>query len=189
MTRFYLIRHGEPDWDLAEVRSLSGRDREFVTLTEDGIREISETARDPRLGSAEIIVCSPYPRCLHSAHILSRILDRPLVPEQDLHEWISFRDPTKPRPPDETGPMWGRILAMEGRYPAPGEREWDWESPDEIRARALPVLRRYADRRCVIVVTHAGVIYALTGATDVYHADIVEMTLDESEESQPRSEA
>jgi len=189
MTRFYLIRHGEPDWGLADGLGLRGRDREFVTLTDEGIREIVEAARDPRFREAEVVISSPYPRCLHSAHILSRILDLPLIPERDIHEWLAFRDPAKPRHHQETGPMWGKILAMEGSYPPPEEREWDWESPDEIRARALPVLSRYTDRRCVIAVTHAGVIYALAGATDVHHGDIVEMDLQESNQPQPGSEA
>jgi len=181
MTRFYLIRHGEPDWELADRAGLVGRDREFVTLTERGVGEMVETARDERLRGAEIIVSSPYPRCLHSAHVLSRALDVPLLVEPRIHEWLACRDATHAIPHEETGALWGRILAMEGDYPPPEEREWDWESPDEIRERALPVLRRYLDRERVIVVTHAGVIYALTNATDIYHGDIVEMTMDEGQ--------
>jgi broad specificity phosphatase PhoE len=189
MTRFYLIRHGEPDWALADGLGLIGRDREFVTLTEEGVREIVEASRDPRFRNAELVISSPYPRCLHSAHILSRVLDLPLVPERDIHEWYGFRNPAKPRHHEETGRMWGEILTMEGRYPPPEEREWDWESPDEIRARALPVLQKYKNRRCVIAVSHAGVIYALTGATDVYHGNIVEFDLDEDEGMKKGSEA
>lgn len=180
MTRFYLIRHGEPDWEMVDRLGLVGRDREFATLTEKGIREIERAASDPRLRDAEIIICSPYPRALHSGHVLSKILHLPLIPERDLHEWLSFRDVTRPRPHEETESMWWKIVEMDGRYPPPDEREWDWESPDEMRARALPVLRRYTDRKCVIAVTHAGVIYALNrDAREVHHGDIVEMVLNQ----------
>lgn len=176
MTRFYLIRHGEPDWELSRRLGLVGRDQDFVPLTERGRRQIEAAASDPRLSGSEIIISSPYPRALHSAHVLSRTLGLPLVPEWDLREWWYYLDARKPKREQEIEPLWSRILEMEGHYPPREQR--DWESPDEIRERALPVLRRYLHHQHVIVVTHAGVIYALTGVDEVEHGGMVEMVLD-----------
>lgn len=177
MAKFFLIRHGEPDWSLIEKHGLISRDCDFVTLTDAGARQIEEKASDPRLQSADALISSPYPRTLQSAHILCCRLKLPLIPERGLHEWWPYKDPTRPCSSVAMSELWGRLVAMKGNYPPPDKREWDWESPAEIRERALAALEKYLHHKRVIVVTHAGVIYALTGETDVCYADIVEFTM------------
>jgi len=169
--KLYLIRHGEPDWELGERLGLPGPRRDLVPLTPDGIAQIQSAARDPRLLRADLIVASPYPRTLQSAHVISRSLDLPVAVEWDLHDWVpdkSFRREDAWVDPVTT---WGEIVEMGGRYPPAEERIW--ESPEEIRRRALSVLSRYCRHDPLIVVTHAGVIYALSGVS-AHHADIVE---------------
>ncbi|MFD0675667.1 MULTISPECIES: histidine phosphatase family protein [unclassified Paenibacillus] len=39
MTLYYLVRHGEPDWSLKDRRQLSSQRRDFVPLTERGIKQ------------------------------------------------------------------------------------------------------------------------------------------------------
>ncbi len=38
MTTFYLVRHGEPDWEINEKYKLKGHDRDLVPLTQLGIQ-------------------------------------------------------------------------------------------------------------------------------------------------------
>jgi len=61
MTQFYLIRHGEPQWNINEQYKLKGHGRDLVPLTSTGIKQVYSTAKDERLKEAEIIVSSPYP--------------------------------------------------------------------------------------------------------------------------------
>jgi phosphohistidine phosphatase SixA len=74
MTRFYLIRTGEPHWDINEQYKLKGHGRDLVPLTIKGVNHVYLTAKDERLKEAEIIVSSPYPRALQTAAILSKEL-------------------------------------------------------------------------------------------------------------------
>jgi broad specificity phosphatase PhoE len=44
-TRFYLIRHGNAQYELAELRRLKGMGRDLVPLTAQGVEEIELAAR------------------------------------------------------------------------------------------------------------------------------------------------
>lgn len=74
MTQFYLIRHGEPEWNINEQYKLKGHGRDLVPLTDTGVNQVYRTAQDERLKEAELIVSSPYPRALQTAAILSKEL-------------------------------------------------------------------------------------------------------------------
>lgn len=54
MTLFYLIRHGEPDWEINEQYKLIGHGRGLVPLMGGGIRRVLETTQDKRLKEAEL---------------------------------------------------------------------------------------------------------------------------------------
>lgn len=49
MTLFYLIRHGEPQWDINEQYQLKGHGRDLVPLTDRGANQVYLTAKDERL--------------------------------------------------------------------------------------------------------------------------------------------
>lgn len=87
MTQFYLIRHGEPQWDINEQYKLKGHGRDLVPLTNEGINQVYLTAKDVRLKEADIIVSSPYPRALQTDAILSKELGLEILVEFDLREW------------------------------------------------------------------------------------------------------
>lgn len=174
----FLVRHGEPDWAAADALGLAGHRRDFVTLTPRGVRQIQQAAADARLARAKVVLTSPYARTMHSAHILSRTLDLPMIPEWGLHEWLPDYRADNPEAWAAAAETWRRIVEMDGRYP-PADRRI-WESPDEMKQRAVAALSKYAGLDCVIAVTHAGVIYSLTRDRDgVDHGEIVQLHLPE----------
>ena len=102
-TTFYLVRHGQPDWDWAEAMRFYGPCSAYMPLTPLGVEQIEHTACDSQLRGASFILASPYTRTMQSAQILSRRLDLPVTVEWELHEWLYDRD-------------------MRGDLPTPGER-------------------------------------------------------------------
>ncbi|WP_251391299.1 histidine phosphatase family protein [Mediterraneibacter agrestimuris] len=89
MAVFYFIRHGEMDVSMAGKKFYKGFAYNMMTLSEKGIEQIHETAKDSRLRYAELIITSPYGRTLHSAAILSKDLNIEMRVETDLHEWLA----------------------------------------------------------------------------------------------------
>ena len=80
-TTFYLVRHGQPDWDWAEAMRFYGPCSAYMPLTPLGVEQIEHTACDSQLRGASFILASPYTRTMQSAQILSRRLDLPVTVE------------------------------------------------------------------------------------------------------------
>ena len=59
MVLIYFVRHGDPEWTLAEQRKLRGYQCDMVPLTPTGIRQIESTTLDLRLRDSELILSSP----------------------------------------------------------------------------------------------------------------------------------
>ena len=78
-TTFYLVRHGQPDWDWAEAMRFYGPCSAYMPLTPLGVEQIEHTACDSQLRGASFILASPYTRTMQSAQILSRRLDLPVL--------------------------------------------------------------------------------------------------------------
>lgn len=162
MTTFFLIRHGEAHYDLAEERRLRGAARDLVPLSAAGVRQIEQTAIILRAVAPELVVSSPMTRALQSAAILSRRLDPPLAVELDLHEWV----------PDLSFAYDSVVVVRQaqaevercgGEWPA-GER-CDWEPYSSVRQRVHAVLARSTDLARVAVICHGVVIHCLTGTS------------------------
>ncbi|WP_169713694.1 histidine phosphatase family protein [Paludifilum halophilum] len=169
--RFFLVRHGDPYWELTEERKMIGVQRDLVPLSETGIAEAESTAKDPRFRQAELILSSPYTRALQTAAIISRRQDLPIQVEYDLHEWI----------PDLTlsYDSYEKLLALrEDFYRCRGEHPKGetrpWETLESVTRRSRSVLERYRRRQPVIVVCHGTVIQSLTGVHDLPHAGVLE---------------
>jgi broad specificity phosphatase PhoE len=169
MTTFYLIRHGQTDWDDCLARGLKGFRTDLTPLT-----QIENTAQDKRLHQANLILSSPYTRALESAAILSRVTQIPLKLEFDLHEWM----------PDTNGnhgsesEVWALAEDFEehhGAYPT-GETK-RWESLDHLKTRVENVLRRYTNLEHVIVVCHEMVIWSMTGTRGVTYGQVIEFEI------------
>ena len=87
MTTFYFVRHGHMDTSMAGKKFYKDFSYNMMTLSEKGIGQIKETAKDVRLANAELIIASPFGRTLHSAAILSKELN---IDMYWSHEHIYF---------------------------------------------------------------------------------------------------
>lgn len=92
MALFYLVRHGDANYEHMFENGFWGFGRDFATLSEKGKQQAEITAKDARLKNAELIVSSPYTRALQTAQIISRETGIRVEVDIDLHEWM----------PDET---------------------------------------------------------------------------------------
>jgi broad specificity phosphatase PhoE len=174
MGRFFLVRHGEPRWSLAVERDLQGPLSDFVPLTELGVRQCEEAAKDPRLREARLVLSSPYTRALQSASIFCRELRLPLAVEYDLRERMP-----------ETGHRFHSVQRIvefcrdydrhDGRHPAGEPRPW--EERASVRARVLAALGRYRPWGCVVVVTHEKVMESVLGCREIPCGSIHELSL------------
>ena len=158
MAIFYLIRHGETDYEPVESRGFIGHGRDLAPLTALGVRQLERTARDPRLQGCGRLLCSPYTRAMQSAAIVSRRLDIPLTVEVELHEWLhdtAFQAQTM----DRITPLCEDFLACRGAWPH-GEKR-PWEQIADLQRRLAGVMARYQGEERVIVVCHAMLIHSL----------------------------
>jgi broad specificity phosphatase PhoE len=204
--KLYLVRHGETDWKQLEARGVRGHARSFAPLTPLGRIQIDAIANDYRLKDAEAILCSSYARALESGARLSRVLNKPLYVEYDLHEWLPQKDPSgelteavianaarelsyytgyypgpdrrsRRRGPPPPGVEERRVPVEQRRIPPPHERTW--ESLDEVKARVLGVLRRYRQFERIVMVSHAVVMTSLIGVRrPIEFAEIVPVEID-----------
>ncbi|MEX2501138.1 MAG: histidine phosphatase family protein [Trueperaceae bacterium] len=171
--RLYFVRHGEPDYGSLGSPRLGTRAHDIAPLTPIGRVQIQTIARDFRLAEADAVVSSSYARALESAALLARELGRPFYVEVDLHEWRAHPDPERETDPELLRQAGERL--RNGADPGGGP----WETLDQVRSRALSVLRRYRRFERIVVVTHAVVIGAVVGRTGpIDHAEIVPYDLD-----------
>lgn len=184
----FFVRHGETDYQQVQARGVRGWATSFAPLTPIGRLQIDTIARDYRLQETQAIICSSYARALESAARLSRVLNKPLYVEYDLHEWLPQKDSLAdldPRQLDLANK--GLRKQMQGMGPS-GEAQW--ESLEEVRQRVLGVMSRYRHLDNVVVVTHAVVISALAGVERlVEHAEIVPVELDLDRPATPAAAA
>jgi broad specificity phosphatase PhoE len=149
-TRALLTRHGQSEWN-ALGRWQGQAD---PPLTDLGRRQAHEAARS--LGAVDGIWASDLQRAAETAAIIGDDMGvGPVVVDADLRE----RD---------AGEWTGLTRAeIEQRYPGylpDGRRPASWESDEQLVARAQRALRRIADAipgGDVLVITHAGVVFAV----------------------------
>lgn len=142
-----------------------------MPLTPHGRNQILETAKDPRLGRAELILSSPYTRAMQTAAILSRRLDLDIAVEYDLREWqpdLTFEYDTEERMRE----LRDDYNRYDGTHPT-GEPKL-WESRDSLLRRIEGVLDRYREYSNVIVAGHGTIFGTLVGRTDIVQGEIVE---------------
>jgi len=173
LTKFYLIRHAEPDWSM--VREGRPYIEVLSPLSEDGIRQARELASDPLLGSAEIIISSPYTRALQTSAILSKEMQLPLKVEYDLREW-TYCSQTKSTKESIIGAFKEELKRCNSSEPAELAKS-GIESMDGVRSRARRVLERYLGYTEVIAVSHGVVIESQSGQDKVGYGGIVEISI------------
>ena len=205
-TTFYLVRHGQPDWDWAEAMRFYGPCSAYMPLTPLGVEQIEHTACDSQLRGASFILASPYTRTMQSAQILSRRLGLPVTVGWGA-AFVAFYPPQflpggRPLPVTVEWELheWLYDCDMRGDLPTPGERfgredmtrcfyrymehdeltgEDNCETYAVIAERVLGCLRRYdGQAEKIIVVCHEGVIRSVTGMKAVNLGQVVPITLE-----------
>lgn len=171
MALFYLIRHGEPDYDAVAKLGFYGFGRSFAPLLENGLKQAEETAGDSRLLDADMIICSPYTRALQTAAIISRKINKEIIVEPELHEWIV--DKTNSITSSEEVAVLGKEFQdYKGVYPE--GQEMRWEALASLRERINRVADKYADYGKVIIVGHGMAFRVLKYIENIAPGEIVE---------------
>ncbi len=160
MTAFYLMRHGQADFGLADERRLRGAVRELVPLTELGRQQVHARIEELRALRPECMLSSPLTRSLQSAAIVSLGLGQPLTVEFDLYEWIPDLTFTLDLQ-EASRAAFREAQSLGGEWP-PGEQR-DWEPYSSVRRRVGAVLERYLHLQRVLVVCHSVVTIAMGG--------------------------
>ena len=170
MALFYLIRHGEPDYDAVSKLGFYGFGRSFAPLSECGVKQAEETAKDARLLDVDLIICSPYTRALQTAAIISREIGKEIIVEPELHEWIV--DKTNSIKSSEEVAMLAREF-QEYRGVHPDGKQMRWETLESLRSRIKRVADKYADYNKVIIVGHGMAFRVLKYIENIAPGEIV----------------
>ena len=151
------VRHGERDYAPCYERGFIGLGLELAPLTELGSNLAKEAANDPRLSGSQIIVSSPYTRCMQTAAIISRIINVPLTVEVDLHEWLP--DINFLNKPGEGKELGADFNNCKGRWPEGETRRW--ETIDMMSERLIKTLEKYLNYNKIIIVIHGMLMHQL----------------------------
>ena len=174
MTTFYLVRHGEPKWELCDEYGLIGHGRDLAPLNDTGVKQAHEVSKDPRLKSGQLIISSPYTRALQTAAIISKNTNIDIIVELDLREW----QPDLTFTYDSTEKMIEyRDDYEENNGIPPKDREVNWETKDNLEKRVRSVLSKYMDYDKVIVVAHGMVFRTLNDGKDLPHCGLMPLEI------------
>lgn len=173
MTTFYFIRHGQMDTSMAGKKFYKGFAYNMMTLSEKGIKQIHETAKDSRLQNTKLIITSPYGRALHSAAILSKDLNIEIRVETDLHEWLADGALYEFLPDEMAEESYRMLTENHGDHPK--EAQCLWESADQMKKRVRNVLDKYKDYPSVIIVCHGILMQYVLGIEHPENGQIEEL--------------
>lgn len=180
MALFYLIRHGEPDYDAVAKLGFFGYGLCLAPLSKRGIEQVEMTADDKRLLEADIIVSSPYTRALETASIISRKTGKKIIIEPELHEWISDKTNTLSTE-EEANALFKEFIECKGVYPSDSERKW--EELSSLKERVERIADKYAKYNKVIFVAHGMVCKVLAYASSMRYAEIIECEYKEGQKN------
>lgn len=173
---FYFIRHGKTDYSERNTKVYQGFGVNLSKLSQLGVTQVKESAKDSRISDADMIICSPYTRAVQTAAILSKELGIDVVIETDLHEWLANKNYIYES--DETAEQaYKEYEQNHGEHTSDSQM---WEDVSSIKKRVLPVLEKYASYQKVIVACHGMLIQAVTGKELPKCGEIVEFDLGHS---------
>ncbi|MGN0400746.1 MAG: histidine phosphatase family protein [Acetatifactor sp.] len=155
MTEFLMVRHGEPDYSKVNDWAKIAVAKNYAPLTETGGIQIQNAIETLKKEKAELIISSPFTRCMQGAAMMSKTLQLDVCVEHDLREWEL----------DRTHSVFPgfreRLLTWQFNH-----RNWNrfskWENPEDVRKRVLSVFERYLSYEKVIVSCHAMMIMYTT---------------------------
>lgn len=180
MTKFILVRHGEPTYD--EVRP---NNMVLAPLTENGKNEVLKMCENEIFENSDMLISSPYTRAIQTASIIGMKYNLIVRPEFLLHEWMVC--------PEYICYSSGKFI----RNLKIAKKEWkqylmnpdfvfseETESLLSVRKRALFVLERYCKYNKVIVVSHGMLISMLfNDEVKLHTGDFVVVTSEELEKN------
>lgn len=140
-------------------------------MSEKGIIQAEETAKDERLKTAELIISSPYTRALQTAQIISINTGIKVRVELDLHEWIPDLS-NKYTTSEEAFSLAEEFVKYKGVYPV--ETKKLWETVDDMRKRMRRAADKYAEYEKIILVGHGMALRTLAYIEEMKPAEIVE---------------
>ena len=123
----------------------------MLPLSEAGVKQAQEAAKDIRFQGASVIITSPFGRALHTAAVLSKELQLPIAVETGLHEWCADRDYVY-LPDEEAGASFREMT--ENKALNPPDKKYNWESINDMRKRVFGALDKYTHLEAAIVVCH-----------------------------------
>ncbi len=171
MALYYLVRHGEPDYEAVANIGFYGFGRSFAPLSERGVQQVEIVAEDKRLLDADIIISSPYTRALQTAAIISRKIDKEIIIEPELHEWIA--DKTNLLSSGEEAMLLSKEFnTYKGIYP--DNKQMRWETLSSLRERIKRVADKYVEYEKVIMVGHGMAFRTLAYIEKMAYAEIIE---------------
>ncbi|MDE7478752.1 MAG: phosphoglycerate mutase family protein [Lachnospiraceae bacterium] len=160
MTTFSFIRYGKTDFSEADSKIYRGQGFNMLTLSDEGINQIIETAKTPELTNAKLIVTSPFGRALHSAAILSEKLQLDIKVETNLHEWQANIQTFEYLSDEEANKNYEELSRYHGEPPQ--NKICVWETAEQMKKRVYAVLEKYKQYSAVIIVCHGTLMqYAL----------------------------
>jgi len=171
MTKFYFIRHGEAEVALMNKGIYQNFGTNMIPLSAKGVLQIKETAKDDRLKNAQIIICSPYGRALHSAAIISKELGIDINVETDLHEWVANRDYNYISDQDTIENL-KEFFKNKGKKS--NDPKYNYETIEDINRRVEAILDKYKNYAEVIVVCHGLVMECFLKTSNVANGQIEE---------------
>lgn len=156
MTEFIMVRHGEPDYSIVNEWAKIDVAKNFAPLTETGIAQINETILYLQEENADIIITSPFTRCMQGACMMSKALNLDVFVEHDLHEWELDTTHSVRQKHAIKRLLW----QFKNKNWTPKSK---WENPDAVKKRILKTLNKYLKYDKVIVSCHAMVILYTLG--------------------------
>ncbi len=93
---YFVMRHGETESNVKSVWNCDSH--ETNPLTENGVRQVKESAQSLVHEVPDIILCSPYPRTKETAHLVAKTLgvdEKNILTDERLGEWsvgMEFND-------------------------------------------------------------------------------------------------
>jgi glucosyl-3-phosphoglycerate phosphatase len=157
-----LVRHAESEWNRHFSRTRIDPGIPDPPLTRTGRRQSAQLAEQLAEAGVRRLVASPYRRALETATIIAETLCVPIIVEPLVRERCVFSC-DEGTPPEQLAAHWPHLdfAHLEERWwGVPAESE---VSLDERCAAFRAKTDTLPDRWHVAVITHWGVIRALTG--------------------------
>ena len=162
MGHWYLVRHGETDWNLTE--RIQGQ--VDVTLNATGRRQVSHLTRRLEDVRIDAIYSSDLVRTHETAQIIAADRDIAIATDPDLREfsfgeWEGLTsEEVEARQP---GAMAERMSAGNEAFAAPGGED-TWQVLERVRSFCERTAERHDPSEDILVVAHGGSIRALAVA-------------------------